>query len=342
MYTRIAPISPCSVNGSCRHHYFPILHQFHYPSVVNFVLTMDSQPKPKKLLAPIFLDDPTKSSPIHVEHSHYSSLNSNSWLGTTHIDYLIQRFITPFLIGDNTLIPSYEFMDQISFKIGKLVSNKRGHKASEKKTRMKLNFFSSKEFRIIATTVLHGHFLYYPLLLMQHMKMYYLHINNCRKEVHCTSIAAQYLMRIQQFLNESTFHNIPIVYYRLKVSKELILKIAQYKDCPIQQNSHDCSLFGLITLIHLAEGKAIDSFTFSQSDITNFQDCLFKLMQSDPTKELFAIFVSEFFPTLCKEVLPKGVQDNHVLFHRKLQKPIIEMRIPFSSSVSFRCKCLCC
>jgi hypothetical protein len=93
------------------------------------------------------------------QHCHSSPLNSNNWLGTTLADSLIQRFITPCCIEDNTFIPSSEFMDRMAFQMGKLQSRERGHKVSVKKTRMKFNFFSFREFRIIATTVLCGHFL---------------------------------------------------------------------------------------------------------------------------------------------------------------------------------------
>jgi hypothetical protein len=138
---RIAPISPCSTNGS-RHHYFPIVHHIDHPCLVHVILTMASHPKLKKLLlAPIFLEDSTKSAPIHIEHSHYSPLNGSNWLGTTLIDYLIQRFITPSCIEENTVIPSLEFMDQMAIQMKKLNLNKRGHKASVKKTRMNFMFF---------------------------------------------------------------------------------------------------------------------------------------------------------------------------------------------------------
>jgi hypothetical protein len=135
---------------------------------------MASHPKSKKLLlAPIFLEDPTKSSPIHIEHAHYSPLNGNNWLGTTLIDYLIQRFITPSFIEENTVIPSLEFMDRMAFQIKKLNPNERGHKASVKKTRTNFMFFSSSQFRIIATTVVNGHFLYYQFNLMEKYMGFY-------------------------------------------------------------------------------------------------------------------------------------------------------------------------
>jgi hypothetical protein len=113
-------------------------------------------------------------------------------------------------------------------------------------------------------------------------------------------------MKIQQFLNEFAFSELNNVYQQLKESPEFILKKAQYKYCPIQQNGHDCSLFGLITLIHLVNGKPIDSFTFSQSDITIFWQCFFNQMEldvlPDATKELSPSFVYEFFPSLQKDV----------------------------------------
>jgi hypothetical protein len=134
---------------------------------------MASHPKSKKLLlAPIFLEGPTKSSPIHIEHAHYSPLNSNNWLGTSLIDYLIQRFITPSCIEENTVIPSSEFMDRMAFQMKKLNSNERGHKASVRKTRMNFMFFRQINLELLLPLLSMDIFLYYRSLSMQQIVTY--------------------------------------------------------------------------------------------------------------------------------------------------------------------------
>jgi hypothetical protein len=73
-----------------------------------------------KLATPIFLEDPTRLNAIKIAEDHISPLNGNHWLGTTLIDYLIQRFILPDDVEESTVIPSSEFMSRMDFQMAKL------------------------------------------------------------------------------------------------------------------------------------------------------------------------------------------------------------------------------
>jgi hypothetical protein len=63
---------------------------------------------------------------------------------------------------------------------------------------------------------------------------------------------AQYLIRLQEFLNEFAFHDNDKVYIRLKQYPKLILLKASYNSCPQQSNGYNCSLFGFVTLLYIA------------------------------------------------------------------------------------------
>jgi Ulp1 family protease len=58
----------------------------------------------------------------------------------------------------------------------------------------------------------------------------------------------------------------------------LILKNVVHMKTPQQNNSIDCGLFGVITLLHLIHGVPIDDMTFSQRDITKLRQGLYFIM----------------------------------------------------------------
>jgi Ulp1 protease family, C-terminal catalytic domain len=82
---------------------------------------------------------------------------------------------------------------------------------------------------------------------------------------------AQYLMRLQHFLNEFAFHDNDSVFNCLKVDPKLILRKATSSSCPQQSNGYDCSLFGVATLLHIARGIPIDHDIFTQDDVSKFR-----------------------------------------------------------------------
>ena len=46
-----------------------------------------------------------------------------------------------------------------------------------------------------------------------------------------------------------------------------LLELVEFDECPPQTNGHDCGLFAVAVLLHLVEGKEVNSQTFRQSDI---------------------------------------------------------------------------
>jgi hypothetical protein len=115
------------------------------------------RPKKKKV-TPIFLYDPTKSGPIAITKANYDVLGKEEFVGTTMCDYLIQRFILPDDLQENTVVPSSEFINEMGTQLDKLQRTDRSRKISVTCTRNKFNYFLFQRHTIIASTCLSDHF----------------------------------------------------------------------------------------------------------------------------------------------------------------------------------------
>ena len=94
---------------------------------------------------------------------------------------------------------------------------------------------------------------------------YYDSMRRSTRGITASTPASQILGEVNDF-----FHN--FVLYKPQ-HKHLVRKIRElneevvYYDCPRQRNGIDCGLFAVGVVLHLIEGKAIDSDTFSPKDI---------------------------------------------------------------------------
>ena len=74
------------------------------------------------------------------------------------------------------------------------------------------------------------------------------------------TIGEQVLMKIQKFIFAFVFSHLPESFLKAYDGKS-ILKNVKYMECPQQQNSFDCALFGMVTLLHLVNDKIVSSET---------------------------------------------------------------------------------
>jgi hypothetical protein len=130
-------------------------------------------------VASIFLSDlPStthffrRSNKIFSPYYWRRPLCSSNWLGTTLIDYLIHRFLTPCDLDDKTVIPSLEFMDQMALQMDKLDCNEQGQKDSVKKQDRSLISSLSGSSELLLLLCLMAIFLYYQLRSMPMMMMF--------------------------------------------------------------------------------------------------------------------------------------------------------------------------
>jgi hypothetical protein len=142
--------------------------------------------------------------------------------------------------------------------------------------------------------------------------------------VNINSVEATYLKVFQLFLAKFCFHGMPVA-EKLVKEPNFILKEAQFKQCPLQENGTDCGLFALITTLHLCHGINVDELTFTQSQVTLLRSSLYSVMISpipsstipDPKEHLSSTFIANPFPHLRDEQPSK--EDALLLWAKKLQ-----------------------
>ena len=115
------------------------------------------------------------------------------------------------------------------------------------------------------------------------------------------SVGEKVLMKFQKYLSTFVFFGCEDSSVILQKENYILEKLV-YKECPQQENLQDCSLFGLITLIHLANNIEVTYETFNQHHITTFREALSTIFSSklelDPRTELTWEFIYYFFPKL--------------------------------------------
>jgi hypothetical protein len=112
----------------------------------------------KKKVTPIFLYDPTKSGPITITQANYYVLGKEEFVGTTMCDYLIQRFLFPDDLQENTAVPSSEFIKEMGTQLDKLHRTDWSSEISVTRSRNKFSYFPFQRHTIIASACLSDHF----------------------------------------------------------------------------------------------------------------------------------------------------------------------------------------
>jgi hypothetical protein len=96
-------------------------------------------------------------------------------------------------------------------------------------------------------------------------------------------------------------------YKKKQMSDLKLLELVEFDECPPQTNGHDCGLFAVAVVLHLVEGKEVNSQTFRQLDITILRKRLEEVFLSDhrvwELRELFetttvSAIVRNCFPAL--------------------------------------------
>ncbi|KAI2509096.1 MULE transposase domain [Fragilaria crotonensis] len=88
-----------------------------------------------------------------------------------------------------------------------------------------------------------------------------------KKRIHQASTAAALVKTVNLFFNKFILHEKK--YLSLQQSDTAVLKRVHYKDCPSQKNGHDCGIFAVASVLHLAEHIPLTSTSFSQTHVTN-------------------------------------------------------------------------
>ncbi|KAG7345426.1 MULE transposase domain containing protein [Nitzschia inconspicua] len=83
--------------------------------------------------------------------------------------------------------------------------------------------------------------------------------------------------------------------------QDYVVQQAVFRNCPKQNNSHDCGLFAVAVIWHLLEGKEIHSSVFTQDHIGALREALYRGLSSNAEWATLEN-VSSFFPALLPPV----------------------------------------
>ncbi|KAG7356965.1 MULE transposase domain containing protein [Nitzschia inconspicua] len=112
--------------------------------------------------------------------------------------------------------------------------------------------------------------------------------------------ATAVLGRLQRFLSGFCFHGLDHNLLLLE-KQDYVVQQAVFRNCPKQNNSHDCGLFALAVIWHLLEGKEIHSSVFTQDHIGALREALYQGLSSNAEWATLAN-VSSFFPAFLPPV----------------------------------------
>jgi hypothetical protein len=99
---------------------------------------------------------------------------------------------------------------------------------------------------------------------------------------------------LQLFLARYCVHS----HEKLLQEPDLILQNAVQATTPLQQNGHDCGLFALGLLLHLAHGEEVLEKTFTQKHIAQFRLALHAQLAGVNREPLTPNYFTSFFPVL--------------------------------------------
>ena len=106
------------------------------------------------------------------------------------------------------------------------------------------------------------------------------------------------MKKVNLFFNKYILHG-KEYYLSLQQSDTDLLQRVQYKDCPIQKNGHDCGIFAVAAILHLAEQIPLTSKSFSQTHVTKARFELAKTLCSDSALSMTSAVFQDHFPLLC-------------------------------------------
>ena len=87
---------------------------------------------------------------------------------------------------------------------------------------------------------------------------------------------------INFFVHSFILHNKE--HEHLRDTDEALIRRVQYGGCPIQENGFECSLFVVGIVLHIIEGKHINTEILTQQHITNLRSSLSKVFAGDGTE----------------------------------------------------------
>ncbi|KAG7358495.1 MULE transposase domain containing protein [Nitzschia inconspicua] len=253
----------------------------------------------------LFVDDPVRGNPLRPTADAIRALDGEEWLSTILIDNLLQTTLKG-CVPDHALIGSsdcYSYFSTYNDKLDK-------HDCADTVQTMRggLQAYAKSEFRCISAACHQGHFFVvdvtfdsrHPAIFKQVNVYDSLSITSRRR-------ATAVLGRLQRFLSGFCFHGLDHNLLLLE-KQDYVVQQAVFRNCPNQNNSHDCGLFALDVIWHLLEGKEIHSSVFTQDHIGALREALYRGLSSNAewaTLENVSSFFPAFLPPVRNEPSPE-------------------------------------
>ncbi|KAG7370719.1 Ulp1 protease family protein [Nitzschia inconspicua] len=226
----------------------------------------------------LFVDDPVRGNPLRPTADAIRALDGEEWLSTILIDHLLQTTLKG-CVPDHVLIGSsdcYSYFSTYNDKLDK-------HDCADTVQTMRggLQAYAKSEFRYISAACHQGHFFVvdvtfdsrHPAIFKQVNVYDSLSITSRRR-------ATAVLGRLQRFLSGFCFHGLDHNLLLLE-KQDYVVQQAVFRNCPKQNNSHDCGLFAVAIIWHLLEGKEIHSSVFTQDHIGVLREALYRGLSSN-------------------------------------------------------------
>jgi hypothetical protein len=293
-----------------------------------------------------FLEDPTRdnSKTMFVDTDQIDPLHGNHWLSTTLTDYLLQRTLGTGLgtaVPDNVLIPTADMISSIHNFLKRNKSSTSSDIRSCDRARKNYQFYSFRPYVIVASACIVGHFFVAVVSFDANDKQVFTNVqlydslrraprHKQKDKIASNTMGARFLVQLQEFLLAFVFFESPEKNMKqLKDDKDYILRKVEYKPCPQQRNGVDCSLFGLVSLLHIIADVPLNEQTFTQENITEFRKYLYQILsvgfeesvEPNTRTHLSADFVPSFFHSLASLRTQDWEFDPHVLFVREVRTP---------------------
>jgi len=102
---------------------------------------------------------------------------------------------------------------------------------------------------------------------------------NAARQVNQSTTAANIVTEVIKFFRYFILQDKK--YQKEEMSDLTLLELVEFDECPPQTNGHDCGLFAVAVVLHLVEGKEVNSQTLRQSDTTIHRKRLAEVFLSD-------------------------------------------------------------
>ncbi|KAG7352738.1 MULE transposase domain containing protein [Nitzschia inconspicua] len=204
--------------------------------------------------------------------------STEDWLSTILIDHLLQTTLKG-CVPDHVLIGSsdcYSYFSTYNDKLDK-------HDCADAVQTMRggLKAYARSEFRYISAACHQGHYFVVDVTFDSRQPAIFQQVN-VYDSLSITSRrrATAVLGRLQRFLSGFCFHGLDHNLLLLE-KQDYIVQRAVFRNCPKQNNSHDCGLFAIAVIWHLLEGKEIHSSVFTQDHIGALREALYRGLSSN-------------------------------------------------------------